>query len=88
MRFPWATINVPFAPALQKGQWTDQPLQSESAALGQILGFITFAPSHTGSAYYKQRQWEETNVVLGEDMVDVDNTQCFKIGVKLFKERL
>jgi hypothetical protein len=71
MHLPWAAINVPFASALQKGQWIDQPLQSESAALGQNLGFLTFAPSHTGSADYK-RQWEETNVVLGEDMVDVD----------------
>jgi hypothetical protein len=53
MRFPWAAINVPFASALQKGQWTDEPLQSESAALGQNLGFLTFAPSHMVSADYK-----------------------------------
>jgi hypothetical protein len=37
-----------------------------------------------GSADYK-RQWDETNVVLGEDMVDVDTTQRTKISVKLFK---
>ena len=84
MRFPWAAINVAFASAFQKGQWTDQPIQSESAALGQNLGFLTFAPSHTGSADYK-RQWDETNVVLGEDMVDVDTTQRTKISVSLFK---
>lgn len=83
MRFPWAAINVAFASAFQKGQWTDQPLQSESAALGQNLGFLTFAPSHAGSADYK-RQWDETNVVLGEDMVDVDTTHRTKISVKLF----
>jgi hypothetical protein len=84
MRFPWAAINVTFASAFQKGQWTDQPLQSKSATLGQNLGFLTFAPSHTGSADYKQ-QWDETNVVLGEDMVNVDTTQRTKISVKLFK---
>jgi hypothetical protein len=84
MRFPWATINVSFASALQKGQWTDQPLQTKSAALGQNLGFLTFAPSHMDSADYKL-QWEETNVVMGEDMVDVDTTQCTKIGLKLFE---
>jgi hypothetical protein len=84
MRFPWSAINVTFASAFQKGQWTDQPLQSESAALGQNLGFLTFAPSHTGSADYK-RQWDKTNVVLGEDMVDVNTTQRTKISVQLFK---
>jgi hypothetical protein len=82
MRFPWAAINVALASAM--GQWTDQPLQSESAALGQNLGFLTVAPSHTGLVDYK-RQWDETNVVLGEDMVDVDTTQRTKISVKLFE---
>jgi hypothetical protein len=84
MRFPWAAINVAFASAFQKGQWIDQPLQFKSAALGQNLGFLTFAPSHTGLMDYK-RQWDETNVILGEDMVDVDTTQRTKISVKLFK---
>jgi hypothetical protein len=84
MRFPLAAINVAFVSAFQKGQWTDQPLQSKSAALGQNLGFLTFSPSHTGSADYK-RQWDETNVVLGEDKVDVDTTQRTKISVQLFK---
>jgi hypothetical protein len=84
MRFPWAAINVAFASAFQKGQWTDQPLLSESAALGQNLGFLTFSPSHTGSADYK-RQWDETNVIRGEDMVDVDTTQSTKISVQQFK---
>jgi hypothetical protein len=51
---------------------------------GSKPGVLTFAPSHTGSADYK-RQWEETNVVLREDMVDVDTTQRTKIGVKLFE---
>jgi hypothetical protein len=83
MRFPWAVINVAFASAFQKWQWTDQPLQSKIAALGQNLGFLTFAPSHTGLADYT-RQWDETNLVLGEDMVDVDTTQRTKISVKLF----
>jgi hypothetical protein len=78
MRFPWAAINVAFASAFQKGQWTDQPIPSESAVLGQNLGFLTFAPSHTSSADYK-RQWDETNVILGEDMVDVDTTQRTKM---------
>jgi hypothetical protein len=45
---------------------------------------LTFAPSHTGSADYKC-QWDETNVVLGEDMVDVDTTHRTKISVKLFE---
>jgi hypothetical protein len=53
MRFPWAAINVAFASTFQKGQWTDQPLQSKRAVLGQNLGFLTFAPSHMGLADYK-----------------------------------
>jgi hypothetical protein len=48
------------------------------------LGFLTFSPSHTGSADYK-RQWEETNTILGEDMVDADTTHRTKVSVKLFE---
>jgi hypothetical protein len=83
VRFPWAAINVSFASAFQKGHWSDQPVQTENAAPGQNLGLLTFAPSHTESADYK-RQWEETNAVLGEDMVEIDTTHRTKVSIKLF----
>lgn len=83
VRFPWAAINVSFASALQKGHWSDQPVQTENAAPGQNLGILTFAPSHTESADYK-RQWEETNAVLGEDMVEIDATHRTKVSIKLY----
>jgi hypothetical protein len=38
MRFPWAAINVAFASAFQKGQRTDQPLQSIREGAGSKLG--------------------------------------------------
>jgi hypothetical protein len=67
-RFPMAAINVAFSLALQKGQWSDQPIQVEGLLLDQNLGILSFAPSRTGSVDYK-RQWEETNIVFNKDMV-------------------
>jgi hypothetical protein len=55
IKFPWATINVPFSSALQKGSWADQPIQAEGASLGQKIGFLTFAPSRAGSVDYKRQ---------------------------------
>ena len=82
-RFPFAAINVAFSSALQKGQWSDQPIQAEGSMLGQNLGILSFAPSRTGSADYK-RQWEETNVVFNEDSVETDKSHRTKVGVTLF----
>jgi hypothetical protein len=81
MRFPLAAINIAFSSALQKGQWLDQPIQAEGLLLGQNLALLSFAPSRTGSADYK-RQWEETNMVFNEDMVEMSHHT--KVGTKLF----
>jgi hypothetical protein len=83
--FPYAAINMAFYLALQKGQWLDQPIQVEGLLLGQNLGILSFAPSHTGFADYK-RQWEETNIVFNEDMVETDKSHRTKVGIKLFNE--
>jgi hypothetical protein len=56
-RFPYAAIYVAFSSALQKGQWSDQPIQVEGLLLGQNLGILSFSPSRAGSADYKG-QWE------------------------------
>jgi hypothetical protein len=87
MRFPLAAINIAFSSALQKGQWSDQPIQAEGLLLGQNLGLLSFAPSRTGSADYK-RQWEETNMVFDEDMVETDKSHRTKVGTKLFNAGL
>jgi hypothetical protein len=83
MRFLMAAINVAFSSALQKGQWSDQPIQAEGLLLGQNLGLLSFAPSCTGSTDYK-RQWEETNIVFNKDMVETDKSHRTKVGIKLF----
>jgi hypothetical protein len=83
LRFPFAAINVAFSSALQKGQWADQPVQSEGSMLGQNLGILTFAPSRESSADYK-RQWDETNTVFNEDMVETDKSHRTKVGVTLY----
>jgi hypothetical protein len=83
VRFPWAAIKVPFASAFQKGHWLDQPVQTENAVPGQNLWLLSFAPSHTESANYK-RHWEETNAMLGEDIVESDTTHRTKLSIKLF----
>jgi hypothetical protein len=68
---------------LQKGQWFNQSIQSESLLLGQNLGIMTFAPSCTSSADYK-RQWDETNAIFNEDMVETDKSHRTKVGVTLY----
>jgi hypothetical protein len=81
--FPMAAINVAFSLALQKGQWSDQPIQAEVLLLGQNLGILSFAPSRAGSVDYK-RQWEETNIAFNEDVVKTDKSHHTKVGIKLF----
>jgi hypothetical protein len=47
--FLYAAINVAFSLALQKEQWSDQPIQLEGLLLGKNLGILSFAQSRAGS---------------------------------------
>ena len=61
----------------------DSTIQEEANTVGQNLSVLMFAPIHTGMAEYKCQQ-EETNAILGEDLVGTTNSQCTKGSLQLY----
>jgi hypothetical protein len=71
--FPYVIINAIFTAALMGGHWATEPVHVDSTSLGQTLGVLTFAPTKTNTAEHK-RQIEETNSILGEDLVGASSS--------------
>jgi hypothetical protein len=82
-RFPFVIINQTFAAALTNEYWATQPFQQNATTLGQNLSLFTFAPTRTGTAEYK-RQFDETNAILGEELVGTANAHRTKASLKLY----
>jgi DNA-binding ferritin-like protein (Dps family) len=76
-------INQSFTAALLNGHWSTEPLQKETTMLGQNLGLFSFAPARPGTAEYK-RQLEETNTILGEDLIGAVPAHRTKATVQLY----
>jgi hypothetical protein len=76
-KFPYIMVNQIFAACLTNGHWVISTIQEEANTVGQNLLVLMFAPIHTGTVEYKCQQ-EETNAILGEDLVGTTNSQCTK----------
>jgi hypothetical protein len=82
-RFPFVIVNQTFAASLTNGYWATQPYQQSATVPGANISLFTFAPTRTGTAEYK-RQFEETNTILGEELVGATNSHRTKPTLKLF----
>jgi hypothetical protein len=82
-KFPYIMVNQIFAACLTNGHWAISTIQEEANTVGQNLSVLTFAPIRTGTAEYK-RQQEETNAILGEDLVGTANSQRTKGSLQLY----
>ena len=82
--FPYVIINAIFTAALMSGHWATEPVHVESTSLGQTLGVLTFAPTKTNTAEHK-RQIDETNSILGEDLVGASSSQRTKASLTIYE---
>jgi hypothetical protein len=83
--FPYVIINAIFTAALMGGHWATEPVHVDSSSLGQTLGVLTFAPTKTNTAEHKKRQIEETNSILGKDLVGASSSQRTKASLTIFE---
>lgn len=81
--FPYIIINPIFTAAFLSGHWATEPIHKDDTSIGQNLGIFTFAPTKTNTAEHK-RQLEETNSILGEDLVSASSSQRTKASLTLF----
>jgi hypothetical protein len=82
-RFPFVIINQAFAASLTNGYWATQPYQQSATVPGANISLFTFAPARSGTAEHK-RQFDETNAILGEELVGATNSQRTKPTLKLY----
>jgi hypothetical protein len=81
--FPYVMITPIFAAAFMGGHWATEPIHADAASLGQNLGVLSFVPTKTNTAEHK-RQLDESNSILGEDLVSADSTHRTKASLTLF----
>jgi hypothetical protein len=82
-RFPYVMVNPAFAAAMFNAHWSTLPLQHGERAFGQNLTLLTFAPARPGTAEYTS-QLEETNAILGEELVGAVPAHRTKARLQLF----
>jgi hypothetical protein len=81
--FPYVMITPIFTGAFMAGHWATEPVHVDATSLGQNLGVLSFAPTKTNTAEHK-RQLDETNSILGEDLVSAASSHRTKASLTLF----
>jgi hypothetical protein len=81
--FPYVVITPIFTAAFMGGHWATEPIHIDANSLGQNLGLLSFAPMKTNTAEHKC-QLEETNSILGEDLVSAASSHRTKASLTLF----
>jgi hypothetical protein len=82
-KFPTVMVTSAFVATYTNGYWATLPLQQEANMIGQSLTIFSFAPARTGTDDHK-RQIDESNAILGEELVGTANSQRTKASLQLY----